>query len=334
MHIAWVHIGTLHQQGNSFHSDIASVRYRMLAPAMQLLQAGHNVMLHAADDGAHTASKPLPQKPDVVVACKAIINGALREQLQACNTPIIFDICDPLIENSPFAESYKDWALAANAISCNTPDMVALMQRYTEKPIHLIPDPCLGNKGAVKTFSGSYEALWYGHPSNLVGLEMGLKQLAQKPLPQPLQLTVLTLLSPPLLQALGALQKAVEHAAIIKLVPWSLPAQIQALQQSSLVWIPQENSPRTRTKSSNRLVEALWAGSMVAASPLPSYQPYREFAFLAENQAEALHQAFSQANTWAPRILAGQSHIEAHDSVFAAGKAWENALQAVHSAAR
>ena len=82
-------------------------------------------------------------------------------------------------------------------------------------------------------------------------------------------------------------------------------------------------------KSPNRLVEAIRAGRLTVAQPLPSYLPLADGAFVVGRLSEGLRQAVADPAATEARVRVGQDRVEALHAPAVAARQWAEALAAV-----
>lgn len=120
------------------------------------------------------------------------------------------------------------------------------------------------------------------------------------------------------------------HRLTLRYAKWSTDCLWRSLQEADLVVIPQVMNDKTRNaKSSNRLVESMWAGRFVVANPIPSYQEFGDWAILDERISDGLSLALTRQESLTKRIVEAQGHIETNYSIRAIGARWESALNLV-----
>ena len=65
----------------------------------------------------------------------------------------------------------------------------------------------------------------------------------------------------------------------------------------------------TLAKSSNRIIESLWAGRFVVAHPIPSYMEFNKWAWIGGDLAEGIAWMVDNAASIAGRVSAAQDYI-------------------------
>jgi hypothetical protein len=114
----------------------------------------------------------------------------------------------------------------------------------------------------------------------------------------------------------------------VRFTPWSLETTRIALRQCDLVLIP--GDPQDRLKSgvsSNRIAEAIQAGRMAVASPLASYLPFGEGAWLGEDIVAGVRWAVGNRGDVLARLRRGQSLVAARLDAELIGRQWRGLLE-------
>lgn len=130
-----------------------------------------------------------------------------------------------------------------------------ISKKYPNTPVFYIPDAPELSRGVPKQDVNAVpHILWYGQPNNL-------KHLLKIPLPK-CTLQLITNMD----RQLVSTEWNITHT------PWTKRGVELALEACDFVICPVDvASPDGFSKSSNRVLEALWAGRPVICSPIPSY---------------------------------------------------------------
>jgi hypothetical protein len=192
-------------------------------------------------------------------------------------------------------------------------------------PLHVIPDPVEGARmsPAFAPQPGAVRLLWFGYPNNLPLLYLAWPHLETLAVRYRVQLSIVTDWSNVPREAFEGQGERLQ----VRQVNWSQSAMQEELQHCDLVFIPSDDSPARRTKSANRVIAALWGGRYVVASPLPSYQPFCDFAGIGSHLASEVQWALDHADQIPGRIQAGQDFIWRHYHPGAIADAWEAILR-------
>ncbi|MDE3015899.1 MAG: hypothetical protein KGI29_03145 [Pseudomonadota bacterium] len=158
MKLLWIAISQF-QKNNSLSgitSGMASTRYRILMPAMELQKINHHISLAAVTDNVMPPALLDNLDCDAVIFSKIIheINEKIAIIARERGARVIFDICDNRFEHSGLSERYRNMAGLADVITCNTQGMADIIKRYSDAPCHVIADLCEGQRQPAKFSPG------------------------------------------------------------------------------------------------------------------------------------------------------------------------------------
>ncbi|MBL8770066.1 MAG: hypothetical protein JNK30_01680 [Phenylobacterium sp.] len=329
--VAWITFAApIRDPAGGLTSDVASLRYRVLAPARGLAEADWSHAI-VANTGVDAAARDAAADADVLVFSKSVAvgNEAITERARTAGRRVIFDICDDHFGHPRLGAHYRRMAGLADQVVCNTPAMAEAAAPFAARPPVVIPDPYEGPGGAARFAPGArLKLLWFGHPSNLDSLQAELPGLIAFARARPLSLSVLTALTPRIVEVCAQVSAASQGALAMTAAPWSLPAQWSALAACDAVVIPSRATPGKRVKSANRMVEALWAGRPVAAQPMPAYAPFAAHTPVRPTLAEGLSDLLADPAAVPARIEAAQALIAADFAPRAIARQWASVLAA------
>ena len=330
--ICWITFSTLEKRGDVFYSPFASTRYRVLIPARWLKARGYSQTLVSADhpEAALTAVS----NADVVIFSKS--NRPSNEDIlgaaQRSGAKVILDLCDQKFGPEPEGEHYKVMATRADSLVANTQEMAAVIQEVAGRQAAIIGDPYEGPKGVPewKWRPGRrIEALWFGHPVNLDTLEVLLPQLAARKSEVALSVRICTQATEGLEAECRSFNREFGNRVKVFFVPWSVEQVWQELSKTDLVLLPSRVGVGHKdVKSPNRLIESVWGGRFVLASPLPAYREFGEWVGLGDDFCAGLDWVLSHQSEIVPRIRAAQDYVAAHYSPEVIGKQWEAVIEA------
>lgn len=334
MRIVWIGF-TPFQQGNGpigLTSDIASARYRILVPAAELQKKHHSVSLGSVTQNIVTPELMSHLNTDAVIFSKSFseINETLAESARGYGAAVIFDICDNHFNHPIIGQHYRNMVRKANVITCNTERMAQVVRQFTDKPCIVIEDTYDGTRQPAKFSPGdTLNLVWFGHPSNLDSLQAVIPLLVKfSKEQQPIFLTIVTKSQGKFNAAAfcAQLETGISHAFSIRFMPWSLRSQQEAIHAADLVIIPSLDNEIKNVKSANRMVEGFLAGRMVVANPIPSYDSYRNWAWIGDDFSAGIGWVLNHKQEIPARIEAAQNYIEQHLSPEIIGRKWENVL--------
>jgi glycosyltransferase involved in cell wall biosynthesis len=106
-------------------------------------------------------------------------------------------------------------------------------------------------------------------------------------------------------------------------------AVFQALRECDAVVIPSDPyDHRKKVKSPNRFTEALWAGRLVLAHPLPAYEQLADYGWVGEDLGEGLRWYAGNADAARRRIELGQAAVAERFTPQAVAAEWKSAIEA------
>ena len=292
-------------------ASLASMRYRILLPMNGLRDLGHEVEI----------VDTLPDKTDALIFSKHFNQPRdykMAIAAKEAGIKVIFDVCDNHYNNQN-ASYYQDMTRLADIVTCNTPIMRETILSQAAAMAVIVDDPYeMARKEPIFRFDGDrIKVLWYGHSSNLntlPALLRGLSQISRKS-----HLLVVS-------NARFGVKKEIEKIKIEN-APWSMEVMDKHLKWADIVAIPTILSDETkRTKSHNRVTEAIMSGKMVVAHPLPSYERYKPYVWIGEDLADGFDWVMRDPERNMELIKKGQDFIESTLSSEKIGQAWEDAI--------
>lgn len=216
----------------------------------------------------------------------------LAKSIKSQGCKIVLDICDDHLS----LPLYQDMLKLADLVTCGTEEM----RRRIGKG-EIIPDPYEEEETTPHTQGN--KALWFGHQINYPDIE------AWKPHLKGLDLHIMT----------GPRQ-------IAGCSLWSLENQHKALKESNIVLLPVRKG--VEHKTSNRLLNALRAGCFPICSHHPSYEEFRQFAWLGDPHT-AIRWLSEFSSITDEIVKAGQDYIRDKYSPETIGKRWKEVLGSI-----
>jgi SAM-dependent methyltransferase len=308
-------------------SDLASTRYRVLIPAQQLARLGHQVQVASLPAGGWPAAvRDMPC--DVLVVSKSFhaANEELARAMKARGVKVVADFCDDHFLHPQVGPHFLALASVADVVVASTEAMAGSIRRNAARESLVITDPVEGPRG-VPAFSPRLPALrivWFGHPGNLGGLAAKAEELRGLARRTPVRLAIVTAPSADV-EALAA-ELAQDPRVQCSVIPWSIEATWKALEDCDIAWIPVAGSEADSVKSANRLLEPLWAGRLVVADPVPSYQPFADLVPIGRGLEDGVAQALADPPAVERALREAQRRIARRHSAFECGRQWAAAL--------
>lgn len=225
------------------------------------------------------------------------------ERIKNCETRTVYDICDDHFDREKGGH-YREMIEHADVITCNSFAMRKRIKLATGRESVVIGDP-FESKLKDPKFEpyGVTRLCWFGSPTNL----HTLKGLA----------------IPGALEVVSAFKKpGIDFGAI--LTPWSMAAQLRAIERCDIVIIPGTKE----CGSANRLIEAFMNGRFVVASSSPAYDEFKDFAYIGDI-VFGVKLARDNPKEIVSRIARAQSHIMEKYSPRSIAKLWKNLFESI-----
>lgn len=329
MNLAWITFGNISfsSDDKNVTSNTASVRYRVISPMIELEKLGYDSKVFSTDPSAYKTPE-INQKTDVVIFSKSFNkeNEELINYLKSQGKKVIFDICDNHFATPQFSEHYKFCTNNADLVTCNTEAMAGIISQYTDVNPIIIPDPYEVLKSAARFEPADIlKLVWFGHPSNLDSLESVMQKLVDFSNQHPLSIKIITSEVNGLQESCSKISSQLANLELI-FMPWSIEAQWQSVTGSDIVIIPSLQDERKKVKSPNRVFESLQCGTMVVANPLPSYMPFKDFAWIGDDIIKGIKWTLDNKELIKNRIEQGQEYIVSHHSPEVIGEKWNQAI--------
>ncbi|MSQ73224.1 MAG: glycosyltransferase family 1 protein [Betaproteobacteria bacterium] len=197
----------------------------------------------------------------------------------------------------------------ADRVVVQTEMMAAgVRQHFSVEPV-IIEEPYEGPRGEPRFAPGeTIRLLWYGHDANLDTLAAGVMQVANLA-GLKLEISVVTNRPQDVPLALARLEGSKANLRIISHA-WSPQRQWQELAACDAVLLPSLPTRDKLVKGHGRLVQAIHAGRLALAYPLPQYEELSQFCWCDEQLGEGLAWALSHPSEALQRIIAGQTCID------------------------
>jgi hypothetical protein len=312
-------------------SHLASTRLRTGVASTAWQKAGHQNLFLAPDDAAAVARTGFARVRLCIVG-KLFLDVRPADWLATCvsakesGAKLILDICDyPFAKKPPDVVRFYEEALRlADAVTVNSGRMAELMSQHTAQLPQVIEDAILATPRRPEFAPGKVlELLWFGHINNVRYLERMMDALIAYSAKQRCRLSIVTEPGQGVEQAARQITQNCAPRFEARFTPWSLDATRIALRQCDLVLIPGDPAdPLKSGVSSNRLAEALQAGRLPVASPLASYQPFGESAWLGDDLVSGIKWAMTNRGEVLLRIRRGQAQVMERLAQDAIGNQW------------
>lgn len=311
-----------------FSCALASARLRTAVAAYEWKRAGCENIFRDPDESEQSVDW---EGIDVCIVPKFFHDYSLNAWLNACQEAknkqckLILDICDYPYEKTPEVRGfYSEVLKISDAVVVNSARMAELMTPHCITSPQVIEDAILG-VARKPNFSPPKKLglLWFGHPSNLDYLVSSIEPLARFATRRHCTLTILTQNGQGVHQFVQEINSHFAPYLEARFVIWSLDSMRVALRKCDLVLIPGAPSdPRKSGVSANRLAEAIHAGRLAVATPLHSYTPFAEAAWLGDNLVEGIEWALANRGEVLRRIRLGQALVAEKFAPDKIGRQW------------
>lgn len=335
-----------YEPSNSYDHRFASTRLRVLIPTRELARITRVAFVPPEDlvsgELERAYGKPLAIVLGKVCTADLRANQELFRELvdwfrECARTPLFADLSDdysamagPL--KSSFLEEYQRDLVRRCALTVPCAGLAERLRIWTDRPIHVIEDPWERPQQNPPGFApGAVVKLcWFGNlgPPLVPHLEMSLSQALDGLRGRPAQLDFVTATEHRRLAIeLGARLTQRFPALTFRFIPWSLQAQWDAIDACDLVLLPQDHrADWGSVKSHNRMVEALRAGRLPIASPIPSYCELADYAWVGDDLGGGIDWALAHPEKVVPRVAAGQRHLPQRFAPEVVGRKWAQVL--------
>jgi glycosyltransferase involved in cell wall biosynthesis len=327
---------------------LASTRLRVLIPAAHLARDMRVVLLPFA---AAQTPDVIIQEPGlcaVVVAkvgsAKLLAERPLFTSLMghlpdiAKSVRLVADLSDDyramsMAHREPFLTAYEDALTIHCEIITPSQALADVIRSRTSHPVHVIEDPFESPAMQLpRAPRGDRIGIcWFGNliAARIPALEHALASIVERFPSLPLSIEVV---GPPVgSQALGTMLKRLEarHRALSsRFTPWSTAATWEALDRCDIVLLPRIfEVDIASVKSHNRMVEAIRAGRIAVAAPIPAYEELSDCAWVGEDIAAGVQWALSQPDEALARIRHGQQVVAARFAPEVIAKRWAEVLR-------
>lgn len=327
--LIWLSAGAIKHADGRYTSELASTRYRVIAPAQALAEHGWHSEFVTEELSKVMGGwgSSVPQAGDTLIVSKVFTEHALSLAKDAKNrgAKVVVDFCDNLFDHPQRGPLQQALFRIADTVVAATEGMAYAINKHSKRVDAVISDP-VEFEFRQPSFSPKkhLQLLWFGHAVNLDTVKAFLPALEGYSKKQRLVLNLVTSL-PNGEQDLSKLLP--EHSKLkVTYNPWNIEATQQAIQEADLVLIPVLASQFKSAKSPNRLLEPLQSGRMVVAGPLPAYLPFADSAWIGENLIEGIEWCLSHPQEVLARIKQGQTDIASHFTPKAIASKWNNLL--------
>jgi SAM-dependent methyltransferase len=335
------------------HTRLASTRLRTLIPARQLAGTARVAVApwSALFEPAGLAALGAPAA--VVVAKFAtadVLNrrdefGRGLEGLrgQHGSVRLVADLSDDYAAmaselDEPFLEAYQRRLAELCVLTVPCEALAERLRPIARHGVRVIEDPWESPRSNPAAVRGGdpLRLLWFGNlgDTNAGVVEDGLRQALRGLRGRSARVEIIA--GPERRGLVAVIAERLDRefpTASARFVEWSPDAVWSALASCDLVLLPQDHHGAWGSvKSHNRLVEAIRAGRLALASPIPSYAELADYAWVGEDLAEGLGWALDHPREAEQRVAAGQAYIATRFAPEVVGRKWADVLGLVPAA--
>ena len=328
--LIWLTAGAIRQVDGKQASDLASARYRVIAPSQRLAELGWqseflNEEVSLVMGGWGSAA---PKAGDTLIISKVFGEHSLKlaNDAQSRGASVIVDFCDNFLDHPKRGPLQHQLLKLADEVIAASDGMAYAIKKHGYQVDAVISDPVEMSYG-IPLFAPNetLELLWFGHAVNIDTLKEFLPCLAEYSRVRSLHLNVVTTLP----NGKADLDRIVPADLSVTYNSWSVDATLTAIDNCDIVIIPVLASQFKMAKSPNRLLEPLQRGRMVVAGPLPAYLPFGDSALVVENLIEGIEWCLAHPAEVLTRIHQGQADIEKYHTEQAIGQQWDALLNSM-----
>ncbi|HKC44550.1 MAG TPA: hypothetical protein VKC64_12020 [Burkholderiales bacterium] len=317
--------------GEAIFAPLASTRLRVLIPAAELAKRIRVCLIPPEWLAAGRALDTLGAARALVIAklgtgfvrAQPELIGGMIKRLPALRDEVrlVADVSDHYAAygdemGEPLVARWQEALLAHCEVTVPSASLAAEFARAGGRTLRVIEDPY--ESPAARPWrapsTDPLRLLWFGNLGeiNQAWLEAVFRNLASRLQERRIELTLVTHPAAAAWAArLGRDLTRGNERLTTRFVEWSLVATWSAIDACDIVLLPQDESkPWGRSKSHNRLVEALRGGRLAVASPIPSYVELADFAWVGSDLATGIEWVCGNADEARRRVESGQRYIE------------------------
>lgn len=361
MRIQFIHYGSVQSENGSYFSPLASMRYRAIIPSIGLAKLGHDISFYKVDgkgsvdfdkatNATHLIFTKLTVSQDYSINLRRQEKSlAIAEAAKSRGVFIITDISDDHFESDLFSRYYFRLIELSTKITVCSGVLAAVVAERTKKEIVVISDPVESKQqtpkfnppklrnyfsyflavldNAPQLQKASLKLLWYGHRSNLAGLESFFPALEKFSKKLPVSLNIVTDLESTVLQEAKKSVFINSNSLVVTFTSWSVSATWEAINECDIVILPSFSGHHAkRAKSPNRLLEAIWGGRFVVSSAIPAYNVFRNWVWVDDDLIAGITWAINHPREVKERIREAQKYIITHHSPEVIASNWMSVL--------
>lgn len=247
-------------------------------------------------------------RPSVLILTKAFDRSMvdLAQAATARRIPIITALCDLHVTGAS-GERNRELCRLSRAVVVQTTAMAEEITRHFGAACSFIEEPLEYPRGEPRFVPARpLNLLWYGNAVNHDTLQAGIAALAAARI-GPLNITVVSDALPDFM-ANGFPSQPPDID--FQVLNWSIATQHAAMAQCDMVFVPSHDTPDKRVKGHSRVVEAINAGRIAIAYPLPQYRELADYCYCDADYGASIRAALADPAGTRARIARGQAYID------------------------
>jgi len=318
---------------DGLHTNLASIRYRAIIPVQGLVARGHEASIVGLNPECFDEVRERIADADRVVFIKNYFESQCSErmiqELRARGVKTLFDLTDDRFQGEHGAHLQQMVAYAQGVVTVS-PMLRDIIKQRTGKDSAIACDPYEGARGVARWSPDGrrLRALWFGHESNIVSLQRALPSLLDAGKKFPIELRIVTADVDGIERDCKTFNSKYRHALTLRYAKWSIEETWSSLAAADFVVIPAlPDAQWTLSKSSNRIIEALWAGRFVVAHPIPSYMEFKNWAWIGGDLSAGVAWMLENGASIAGRVSAAQDYIASTYSPESIASQWEQIFE-------
>lgn len=265
------------------------------------------------------------RRDDIVVLPKTQDLKTVKEIKNRCRV-LIWDVCD-----NYFQDYRRNIALEilniCNIVVCPTPEMKYEILKINEnKTVYVIEDPVYYDLKSPSFFKNKdkLNILWYGNDSSLRNTNWD--KLVFEPISK--NSNRLPKINFTFMMNNPSIPKGNEKIKT-NFIKWSIRNQEAASTSSDIILLPlnYKDNEIVKVKSHNKLIDGIACGTIVLASPQPSYLKFKDYCFIGDNFVENILYCIENESQVIKRIHNCQKYIIENFTPEKMSKKWMELFQ-------
>lgn len=256
-----------------------------------------------------SAGPLLDPTADIAVFSKHFTQKYMIETAQCCRIfgiKTIFDVCDDHFSNSKFDKFYKNMSELVDLVTVCGPNLQLPVKKVADKDALVIKDPITFPEYEPTSLAGDLRIVWYGHQTNLAGLERYIFDLPKFDL---------------------ICNKIMEsEVGNVNSIMWKEGLVESKIKDYDVVILPLSHDKMT--KNSNRAVDALHAGRFVITDARRVYGELADYIYIGD-MTSGLEWVENNREEARQMVIEGQKYVKNNYSDEVIKENWKEAFKHV-----